>query len=81
MKVECVFAHFKAPCCQINYTSLVHTAAIAGLGSMELEYDANKNPEIFQQLCQLDLKQVIIQVFADSCCLSFMVSAVCLHIC
>ena len=36
---------------------------------MQLEYDANKNPEIFQQLCQLDLRQVIIQVPADSCCL------------
>ena len=45
---------------------------------MELEYDANKNTEIFQQLCQLDLKQVIVQVPADSCCLSFMTSAVCL---
>ena len=48
---------------------------------MELEYDVNKNPEIFQQLCQLDLRQVIIQVPADSCCLSFMISVVCLHIC
>lgn len=47
---------------------------------MELEYDANKNTEIFQQLCQLDLKQVIIQVPADSCCLSFMTRAVCLLI-
>lgn len=47
--------------------SLTLTAAHAGLGSMELEYDANKNPEIFQQLCRLDLKQVIHQVPAEPC--------------
>ncbi|KAA6424617.1 MAG: hypothetical protein FRX49_05826 [Trebouxia sp. A1-2] len=27
----------------------------AGLGSLKLEYDANKNPSIFQQLCALQL--------------------------
>ena len=48
----------------------MQSAANAGLGSMELEYDANKNPEIFQQLRQLDLKQVIVQVPTDTCCLS-----------
>lgn len=45
--------------------SLALTAAHAGLGSMELEYDANKNPDIFQQLCRLDFKQVIHQVPAE----------------
>lgn len=45
--------------------SLALTAAYTGLGSMELEYDANKNPDIFQQLCRLDLKQVIHQVPAE----------------
>lgn len=42
-------------------------AANSGLGSLKLEYDANKNPQIFQQLCQLDLKQVINQVTAETC--------------
>lgn len=37
-------------------------AAYTGLGSLKLEYDANMNPRIFEQLCQLDLKQVINQV-------------------
>lgn len=41
------------------------SAADIGLGSLNLEYDANKNPEIFQQLCQLDLKQVINKVTAE----------------
>lgn len=40
----------------------MNAAAHAGLGEMKLEYDANENPEIFQQLCQLDLQQVIEQV-------------------
>lgn len=31
----------------------------AGLGSLQLEYDANKNPAIFQQLCELQLDLVI----------------------
>ncbi|KAL3159526.1 hypothetical protein ABBQ38_009941 [Trebouxia sp. C0009 RCD-2024] len=31
----------------------------AGLSSLNLEYDANINPKVFRQLCQLDLKQVI----------------------
>lgn len=33
----------------------------AGLGSLKLEYDANKNPSIFQQLCALQLNTVIQQ--------------------
>ena len=33
----------------------------AGLGSLQLEYDANKNPAIFQQLCELQLDKVITQ--------------------
>lgn len=47
------------------HMSLASTAVHAGLGSMELEYDANKNPDIFEQLCCLDLKQVIHQVPAE----------------
>ena len=40
-------------------TKLLHSAA--GLGSLKLEYDANKNPSIFQQLCALQLNTVIQQ--------------------
>lgn len=36
-------------------------AASAGLGCLKLEYDANKNPAIFQQLCELKLEEVIDQ--------------------
>ena len=33
----------------------------AGLGSLQLEYDANKNPAIFQHLRELQLDKVITQ--------------------
>ncbi len=36
-------------------------AMSAGLGNLKLEYDANKNPAIFQQLCELKLEEVIHQ--------------------
>ena len=48
----------------------------AGLGSLQLEYDANKSPAIFQQLCELKLNEVITQassvdidiITATACC-------------
>lgn len=40
---------------------LVPMLAVVGLGSLKLEYDANKNPAIFQQLCELQLDKVIQQ--------------------
>lgn len=59
---------FDWPPCALNdechglgcqFTNLLHCAA--GLGSQKLEYDANKNPAIFQQLCALQLNRVIQQ--------------------
>ncbi len=44
---------------EYKVTKLLHFTA--GLGSLKLEYDANKNPSIFQQLCALQLNTVIQQ--------------------
>ena len=40
---------------------LLPMSTVVGLGSLKLEYDANKNPAIFQQLCELQLDKVIQQ--------------------
>ena len=51
-------AHYLSKHCIMMCLCLVF---YAGLGSLELEYDANKNPAIFQQLCELQPDAVILQ--------------------
>ena len=45
----------------MSHVFIAYYCISAGLGCRKLEYDANKNPEIFQQLCELQLQDVIKQ--------------------
>ena len=47
----------------------------AGLGELNLEYDANKNPAIFDQLCDLQIEDVISKASLLSACYRIMMLA------